>query len=161
MRFNIKPIIGDASFRTFYRLTLGKKSKIIILSRKEKYKNLIAYTSINQFLRSNNILTPKLYSHNFPKGMIVVEDFGNLSFYTLLLKKKNKIIVYKKIVDLLLKIQKIKPKSKIKKIGKGIHKIEKYSNRHLFQESDLFFDWYLPLFLNKKQIQFLKNFIIN
>ena len=31
------------------------------------------------------------------------------------------------------------------------HKIEKYSIRHLMKESDLFFDWYLPLFINNKK----------
>jgi len=57
---------------------------------------------------------------------------------------------------LLLKIQKIKPKSKIKNINNGLHIINKYSNKYLFKESDLFFDWYLPLFLNKKKALSLK-----
>ena len=56
------PIVGDASFRTFYRLNLNKNSKIIVSAQKEKYKNLIAYSAINQFLRQNKILTPKLYN---------------------------------------------------------------------------------------------------
>ena len=38
MKSEIIPIAGDASFRKFYRLTLGRKSKIIILAKKEKYK---------------------------------------------------------------------------------------------------------------------------
>ena len=98
---------GDASFRRFYRLTLNKKSKIIVLVNKEKYKNLTAYLAINKFLRANRILTPKLYKYNFEKGVIVFEDFGNLSFYKILLRSKNKLIIYKKLVDLLIKIQKI------------------------------------------------------
>ena len=28
---------------------------------------------------------------------------------------------------------------------------------HLFKESDLFFDWYLPLFFNKKKVSNIKN----
>ena len=56
----------------------------------------------------------------------------------------------------MLKIQKIKPKSKIKNITNGSHIINKYSNKYLFKESDLFFDWYLPLFLNKKKAFNLK-----
>ncbi len=151
MKSKILLIAGDASFRTFYRLILNKTNKIIVLAKKEKYKNLIAYSTINQFLRSNKILTPKLYAHDYPKGIIIIEDFGDLSFYKLLLKKKNKLPIYKKIIDLLLKIQKIKPKSKIKNINNESHILEKYSNKHLFRESNLFFDWYLPLFLSKKR----------
>jgi len=52
---------------------------------------------------------------------------------------------------LLIKIQKIKPKSKIKNINGSVHNVGKYDNRHLLKESELFFNWYLPLFLNKKK----------
>ena len=151
MKSKILPIAGDASFRTFYRLNLNKKSKIIVLAKTEKYKNLIAYTAINEFLRANKIFSPKLYKYNFSKGVIIIQDFGDLSFYKLLLKKKNKLIIYKKLVNLLLKIQKIKPKSKIKNISNGLHVMDKYTNKYLFKESNLFFDWYLPLFLSKEK----------
>ena len=113
MNYKILPIAGDASFRKFYRLILNKSRKIVVLARKEKYKNLIAYSAINKFLRINKILAPKLYTHNYPMGLIVIEDFGDLSFYKVLFKKKNKFRVYKKLIELLIKIQKIKPKSKI------------------------------------------------
>ena len=151
MEFKILQIAGDASFRTFYRVKLKKKSKIIVLAQKEKYNNLIAYSSINKFLRANKIHAPKLYEYNFSRGLIVIEDFGNSSFYKELHKKKNKLLVYKRLVDLLLKMQKIKPKPKIKNIIGGHHVIHKYSNKYLFKESDLFFDWYLPLFFAKKR----------
>ena len=151
MKFKILPIAGDASFRKFYRLESNKNSKIIVSAKKEKYKNLIAYTAINKFLRKNKILAPKHYTVNFPRGIIIIEDFGKSSFHDILLRTKNKLVIYKKLVDLLLKIQKIKPKSKIKNITKGSHLIEKYSNKYLFKESNLFFDWYLPLILNKKK----------
>ena len=152
MKSKIVSIVEDASFRTFYRLTLNKNSKIIVYAQKEKYKNLIAYSAINQFLRHNKILTPKLYTHNYKKGLIVIEDFGDLSFHGVLLKQKNKFRTYKKLVDLLIKIQKIKPKSRIKNIVGKSYLIDKYSIKYLHKESDLFFDWYLPLLLNKKNI---------
>ena len=156
MKFKILPIAEDASFRKFYRLILNKKSKIIVFARKEKYKNLLVYSAINKFLRNNKILTPKLYSHNYRKGIIIIEDFGDLSFYKVLKNNKNKLNVYKKLVDLLIKIQKIKPKSKIKSINNKSYIINKYSSKYLFQESDLFFDWYLPLLLNKKKAHNIK-----
>ncbi len=156
MKSKLIPITGDASFRTFYRLKLNKTSKIIIFSNKEKYTNLVAYLAVNKFLRKNKILSPKLYEYDYPRGIIIIEDFGDLSFYKILLKKKNKLPIYKKLVDLLLQIQKIKPKTKIKKVKSGSHVLEKYSNKHLFKESNLFFDWYLPLFLNKKKVLNIK-----
>ena len=164
MQSEILPIAGDASFRKFYRLIFDKKRRIIILAKKEKYKNLIAYAAVNKFLRKNKILSPKLYSLNLSKGIMIIEDFGNTSYYDLLIKNKNKSRIYKKLINLLLKIQKIKPKSKIKNIFNKSHLIEEYSIKHLFKESDLFFDWYLPLFFSKKKslrIKIKSNKVLN
>ena len=151
MKFKILPIAGDASFRTFYRLILNKNSKIIVLAQKEKYKNLVAYTAINKFLINNRILAPKLYEHNLPKGILVVEDFGDTTFHKILTKKKNKFLIYKRLVDLLIKIQKIKPKLKLQSLINKPHILKRYSTKILHEESDLFFDWYLSLFLSKKK----------
>jgi len=60
------------------------------------------------------------------------------------------------LVDCLIKIQKIKPKKKIKTIFNNNYSIKNYSIKYLHAESDLFFDWYLPLFLNKKKIKKIK-----
>ena len=156
LKYNIESIAGDASFRKFYRFRYKNKNKIIVYAEKEKYKNLIAYSAINKFLRYNKILTPKLISHNYKKNIIIVEDFGDITFYKELLKKKNKFTIYKKLIDLLLKIQKIKPKFKLKSFDNKSHNVNKYSKNYLFKESDLFFDWYLPIFLSKKKVAEMK-----
>jgi N-acetylmuramate 1-kinase len=155
-KIKLLPIAGDASFRNFYRLISNKRSKIIVYSKKDNYKNLIAYSAVNKFLKKNKILTPMLYNHNFSKGLIVIEDFGNMSFYKILLKNKKRFFIYKKLVDTLIKIQKIKPKSKIKINGQQFHKINKYSKKYLHRESDLFFDWYLPFFFKGKKVENIK-----
>jgi len=156
MESKITKISGDASFRKFFRLVADKKSSILVLAKKEKYQNLAAYSAINNFLIKKKILAPRLYEHNFKKGFIKIEDFGNLSFHKVLMKTKKKFFVYKKLVDLLLKIQKIKPKKKIKNIVNTPHKVNVYSVKYLQKESDLFFDWYLTLFLNKKKVSKIK-----
>ena len=75
MKFKISTIAGDASYRKFHRILINNKSKIIVSTTKDKYKNLIAYTSISKFLRKNNILAPRLLDHNYSKGIIIIEDF--------------------------------------------------------------------------------------
>ena len=90
MKSKILPIRGDASFRKFYRF-ISKKNKIIITAKREKYKNLVAYLAINRFLRNKKILAPKLYGINFAKGIMVIEDFGDSSFYNL--KSNNSVLL--------------------------------------------------------------------
>ena len=156
MQFKIQSIASDASFRKFYRLILNKNSKIIALTEKEKYKNLIIYSSINKFLRNNRILAPKVFTQSYTKGIMIMEDFGDLTFHKILLGKRNKLPIYKKLVDLLIKIQKIKPKRKLRTVLTKSYNIDRYSIKYLHQESDLFFDWYLPLFLNHKKVSNIK-----
>ena len=112
--------------------------------------------AVNKFLGENKILTPKVFSHNYDKGIIVIEDFGDLSFHKILLKKKRKFETYKDLVNLILKIQKIKPKSKIKDIFNKSYKLDKYTTKYLQEESNLFFDWYLPLIISKKKTVLIK-----
>ncbi len=158
MQYKLKKISGDASFREFYRLYSGSKTSIIVSAKKEKYKNLFVYSAINQILNNNKILAPKLIKSFFKKGIIEISDFGKLSLYDVLRKKKNKKIEYKNVIKLLAKIQKIKFKEKyIFKKKKII--IEKYNINNLHKESDLFFDWYLKSVLTQKKFKFFKPLI--
>ena len=123
-----------------------------------KKKNLLIYSAINNLINKNNLLAPKLISQNYKNNFIEVSDFGDLTFHKILNTRKNKFNDYKKIVNLLIKFQKIKDK-KIKNFNKKYYWIPKYSLNLLIKESDLFFTWYLPLILSKAKIKKIKNIL--
>ena len=158
MNYKIKKISGDASFREFYRLKKNNKTSIIILAKKDKFKNLIVYSVINNILNFNNIRAPRLISNHYENNMIEISDLGNKSFYDLIVSKKNKLIEYKSLSKLIFKIQKIKTK-KIYKLEKFKVKLSKYTSSHLHKESDLFFDWYLKYSLKKKKNDKIKKLL--
>ena len=148
---DFKEIKGDASFRKFYRNT--KKNSIIVFANKEKPKNLLIYDSINKILIKNNIIAPKLLSQNYENNYIEIQDLGNKTIYQIFLKnKKNQYSIFKKIINVLNKIQLIKDK-KIKNFKNEFYKIEDYKNKILFDEAKLFSYWYIPKKLNKKKIR--------
>ena len=148
---DFKEIKGDASFRKFYRNT--KKNSIIVFANKEKLKNLLIYDSINKILIKNNLIAPKLLSHNYENNYIEIKDLGNKTIYQIFLKnKKNQYSIFKKIINVLNKIQLIKDK-KIKNFKNIFYKIEDYKNKILFDEAKLFSYWYIPKKLNKKKIR--------
>ena len=158
MNFNnnkIIPIKGDASFRKFYIKKNKKKSSIIIYSQGEKIKNLLNYDSINKLLLNNKIFAPRLLSENFNKNYIEIEDLGTKTLFDILKKKGiNKLKYFKKIIKILIKIQKIKQK-KIKNFEKKYYKIPIYNKRLLFKETSFFFDWYVPKVINKKKVSYI------
>ena len=151
MNYKLKKISGDASFREFYRVQKKTSSSIIVLAKKDKYKNLLVYSAVNEILNKNKILAPKIIKNFQQDNMIEITDLGKKTFFKLLKKNKNKIKSYKKLIELIIKIQKIKLNKKYT-FQKKIIKFEEYSIDRLHKESDLFFDWYLRAIIEKKKI---------
>ncbi len=149
----LKKIKGDASFRSFYRKEYRKKKSIIVVAKKEKKKNLLIYDAINKLLIKNGIRAPKLLNHNYHKNYIEIEDFGKLTIYSILKnKKKNKLQIFKKIIVLLNKMQKIK-NNKIKNFNNKNYILPVYSKKLIADESKLFLKWYIPnIFIKKKAL---------
>ena len=113
------------------------------------------YDAINSLLIENNIIEPKLYKENYRKNFIEIEDFGDDTVFKLLKRdRNNKINLYKKSVDLLVKIQKVK-QNKIKKFNGKNYKIPIYESDKLFKEAKLFCDWYAKKHISKKKLPVL------
>jgi hypothetical protein len=155
----LKKIKGDASFREFYRNQ--ENNSILVLSKKERLKNLLIYDAINKILIKNKILAPNLLSENYLNNYIEIQDFGDQTLFEILKNKKNNnYVIFKKIVKILNKIQLIKDK-KIKNFKNKLYKVQEYKNKILFDETKLFCDWYVPKTLPKvKSIKFNKKFKI-
>ncbi len=155
----MKEIKGDASLRKFFRKKSKNSSSIVIFSCKEKFKNLLVYDSINKILIKNNILAPKLYTENYEKNYIEIQDLGNETIYQVLVrKKKNHFSYFKKIIDTLKKIQLIKNR-KIKNFKNNKYSIPIYKKKILFEEANLFCEWFILKNLPKsKKKQFKRKF---
>ncbi len=158
MKYKLKKISGDASFREFYRLKKNNKTSIIVSAKKEKFKNLAVYAVINNILNHNGINAPKLLSNHYKNDMIEISDLGEKSFYDHVISKKNKLNSYKSLIKLLIKIQKIKVKE-LYKFEKLKIKIPNYTLSNLHKESDLFFNWYLKYALKNKKIIKIKKIL--
>ena len=158
MNYKLKKISGDASFRVFYRLQKGKNTSIIVQARKEKFKNLITYSVVNNILTKNKIYAPKLIQNYYENNIIEITDLGRKSFYDVVIKKKNKLNNYKELIKLIIKLQNIKLKQTYR-FGKFKINFETYTLKNLHKESDLFFDWYLKYSSKKSKIKKIKNIL--
>jgi aminoglycoside/choline kinase family phosphotransferase len=154
MQYTIKKISGDASFREFYKIEKNLKSTILVKANKDKFRNLIVYAGINELLIKNKIKAPKLIQEYFNADMMEIENLGDHSFLKYVKNKKNKLNDYKKLIQLIVKLQKINFKKSIKFKNNKI-KISKHNLFELHKETDLFFDWYLKS--NSKKKEFKKN----
>ena len=156
---NLKKLKGDASHRNFFRKKYKEGGAILILAKKDKFKNLLVYDAINKILNKNKILAPKLYREDYKNNYIEVEDFGNETIFKVLKKNKSKKLLYfRDIIKLLNQVQLIKDK-KIRNFRNKYYQIPEYKNEILIQEANLFYDWYVKknLPINKSQ-NFYKKF---
>ncbi|MDC0616308.1 phosphotransferase [Candidatus Pelagibacter sp.] len=113
---------------------------------------MLIYDAINSLLIKNKVLAPKLYSENYKKNYIEIEDFGDNSVFYLLKKNKNQQeTLYKKSIDLLGVIQKIK-QNRSKNFNGKTYKIPIYDNVILFNEANLFYKWYAKKFVKKNKL---------
>ena len=156
MQYKIKKISGDASFREFYKIEKNSKFTILVKANKDKFRNLIIYAAINELLIKNKIRAPKLVQEYFVKNMMEIENLGSYSFLEHVKNKKNKFSDYKKLVDIIIKLQKINFKKDIKFRNNKI-RVKKYNLSELDKESNLFFDWYLKNNSKKKEFEKNKN----
>ena len=147
---NLRQLKGDASNRKFFRKKSTIGTSIIIFSKKEKFKNLLVYDAINKILNKNKILAPILYSENYKKNFIEVEDFGNKTISQILVKSKNRFFYFKKVIKLLKQIQSIKDKT-VKNFKNKNYKIPNYEKRELVKEANLFCKWYVKRELSRKE----------
>ena len=159
---NFKKISGDASFRTFYR---GKKS-VLVFSKKDKQKNLLIYDAINKILIKNKIPAPKLINEKYKKNYIEIQDLGNIQILKLIKKSKTKFKIYKSVIELLIKMQKIK-NTKINNFYGNRYTVPSYSKKYIFNEANLFFNWFISTYVknlynshNKKKFKYIVNRLI-
>ena len=146
---NLKKLRGDASTRTFFRKKKTNTTSIIVYAYKDKKLNLLIYDAVNKILIKNDIIAPKLLSENFSKSYIEIQDFGNQTILSCIKKNNfNKLVILKKTINLLNKIQIIRQR-KIKNFKKKDYQIPIYTPQILLDEAKLFTDWYIDKNIDK------------
>ena len=98
----------------------------------------------------NKILAPNLYQESYKKNYVEIEDFGDETFFKILKNKNNKFFYFKKVINILSQIQRIKTR-KIKNFKNQIYNVPEYSQKILISEANLFCDWYVKNNLSKKK----------
>ena len=131
--FVITSASDDASFRRYFRVERNNNTLIAMDAPPEK-EDSAAFIKIATLLRTNNLHAPKIITSDLAQGFLLLEDLGNTTFLQAL-NQDNRINLYKKAINELVKIQKINNKN---------HELPYYDDALLKAEMQLLIDWYLP-----------------
>lgn len=161
----IEPLKNDLSKRKFYRLNDQSKTFIVMDSSKEK-DQFHAYLKTTFFLEKNGFSVPKIIQIDIDNSIIVMEDFGDVTYNNYLSDKEfsREKEVYQKSICLISELQKLKIQTKgfpvfsPNDLAKGIDKFISNCVLDLYQDS-LRKELYSLIFsLNKPSVYVLRDF---
>ncbi len=101
---------GDGSDRSWYRLTTGKRSIVMVdhgIRMQSATNETDSFVAIGRHLYDKGIQVPKIYLYDNFSGLVFLEDLGDLNLQALVqdTKSQNELILrYKSIIRLLLKL---------------------------------------------------------
>ncbi|CAC9956786.1 COG3178: Predicted phosphotransferase related toSer/Thr protein kinases [Bathymodiolus heckerae thiotrophic gill symbiont] len=149
--FILSKASDDASFRRYFRIERSNLSFIAMDAPPEK-ENSKRFVEIAELLRNNNIHAPKIIDKDLSQGFLLIEDLGSATFLQAL-NNKNKLALYKRAIDELIKIQAINTQN---------ISFDLYDETLLKTELNLLIDWYLPKDINQDSLdklfdQLIKN----
>lgn len=133
--FTIDKIAGDASFRSYYRISCPDKSYVLMYAP-PLHEDIKPFIKVDELLIFLGFSAPKIFAIDHENGFLLLEDFGFDTYNKLLLKQpEREFELYKLACDVLVKIYKSKcPKD-----------LPSYDNNLLLRETMLFVEWYLPM----------------
>lgn len=99
---------SDGSNRAFYRLS-GRHGSFIVMehppSDKAAEKENFSYLKIGEHLLDKGIPVARIFRYDADHGWFIMQDLGKRSLQEIALSSENRIDTYKKILDVLIKLQ--------------------------------------------------------
>jgi len=98
-----EPLTGDASARKYFRLRTENQTAIL-MDASQVPDSVAPFVRIARHLRQLGFSAPKLYLHDKPNGLLLLEDFGDDTFAKLLEKPGNPEKLFTLATDVLIEL---------------------------------------------------------
>lgn len=135
--FEIKSLLGDASFRRYHRIYKDDVSYLLMDAppQKESVQLFVDVAKIfNQVVNA-----PTIIQEDIDNGFLLLQDFGEVEFAHLILDKAKKEQHYTKALQTLTQLQTLNIYDEhIQSV------ILPYTDEKYYDEMDLFSEWFLP-----------------
>lgn len=134
---DLRPLAGDASFRSYRRLVRGK-SRAVLMDAPPSHEDVRPFVRMAGHLRGLGFSAPEVFAADVDAGLLLLEDLGDDTFTRLLAAGCDERALYGLAVDVLIALHALAP-------GRAIPPgLPGYDTGRLTSEALLFADWYLP-----------------
>jgi aminoglycoside/choline kinase family phosphotransferase len=132
---DLRPASSDASFRRYFRATVGERS-FIVMDAPPEHEDVRPFIHIAGLLRGAGIQAPEIHARDLERGLLLLCDFGNRS-YLAELDDASADRLYGDAIASLLRLQR----------GVPDQGLPPYDEALLYREMNLFRDWFLDRLL--------------
>lgn len=134
------PLAGDASFRRYVRLAQGGETALLMDAPPE-CEDVRPFARIARHLCDLGYSAPLILAEDAAAGLLLLEDFGEDTFTSLLAEGADETALYALAVDVLIDLHR-RPVEEACPAG-----LAAYDDEMLLEEAELFTAWYLPAVL--------------
>lgn len=132
-------LAGDASNRTYYRVSNNQKIAVLMDAPPEKGEDVRPFIDITTRLRDQHFSAPGIYASDKENGFLLLEDLGDDLFARVLEKKPDlETQLYAAATDLLVALHKAPTPD-----------LPPYDVQTCVNEANLITNWYLPAILGE------------
>ncbi|WP_417451808.1 aminoglycoside phosphotransferase family protein [Kordiimonas sp.] len=132
---SIVPLVPDASFRSYKRLSLGGEGRML-MDAPPNYENIHAYLDVTAHLRSLGLRVAEVHAEDRTRGFALIEDLGDDTFTRLLAAGRSSLDLYLTAADTLVHLHEA--------TGATAIDLPAYGLPDLLREAALFVDWFAP-----------------
>lgn len=133
----LRPLAGDASFRSYRRLVRGPR-RAVLMDAPPAHEDVRPFVWMANHLRRLGFSAPAVYAEDVARGLLLLEDLGDDTFTRLLATGADERALYALGVDVLIALHAL-PAAQAIPAG-----LAGYDLDRLLKEALLFIDWYLP-----------------
>ena len=129
--FRIEPASEDASFRRYFRVHAGSRTRVA-MDAPPPMEDCQPFVSVLGLLRGAGVNAPRLHAADVERGFLLLDDLGSVCYLDVI-EEANADALYADAFDALLAMQ----------CGIGRGRVPPYDERRLRDELDLFPRWFL------------------
>jgi aminoglycoside/choline kinase family phosphotransferase len=134
---DIRPLAGDASFRRYHRVHRNG-SRAVLMEAPPDREDVRPFLRMARHLLGLGLSAPAIFSADETAGLVLLEDFGDETFTSLLSAGFDEKSLYRLAIDVLIHLHRLGPETAL---PAGL---PTYDTHRFLDEALLLCDWYMP-----------------
>ncbi|MBL0925136.1 MAG: phosphotransferase, partial [Sphingomonadaceae bacterium] len=130
----ILPIIGDASFRRYFRIQSPSGQNAILMDAPPPHEDPRPFINVAQYLTREGFRAPSIFAADPSRGLVLIEDFGDERMREHLDRYPgDEERIYRQAIDTIVRLAGVKPAM-----------LPPYDEAAYLREVRLLTEWYMP-----------------